>query len=85
MLFTTRDVFLTTAIVALAVGWWLDRSQLERQRSKAQESSESARFVLDELMKTFDTVHPGWRGAKWAEMPEEHRRRMAELDKDKRE
>ena len=28
MKFTTRDLFLVTLIVALAVGWWVDRSRL---------------------------------------------------------
>jgi hypothetical protein len=81
MRFTIRDVLLLTVIAALAVGWWLDRSNLERKRSEAQESVETSRFVYGELMKTFDIIHPGWRGAKWAEMPEEHRRRLEELDK----
>jgi len=28
MKFTIRDLFLVTVIVALAVGWWVDRSRL---------------------------------------------------------
>ena len=31
MKFTIRDLFLVTLIVALAVGWWLDRSNLARR------------------------------------------------------
>jgi hypothetical protein len=30
MKFTIRDLFLVTLIVALAVGWWVDRSRLAR-------------------------------------------------------
>jgi hypothetical protein len=33
--FTIRDVLLVMVIVGLAVGWWLDRSQLRAERSKA--------------------------------------------------
>ena len=31
MKFSIRDLFLVTAIVALAVGWWLDRSRLANE------------------------------------------------------
>jgi hypothetical protein len=79
--FTIRDIVLVTIMVAIAVGWWLDRSNLDRQRVKAEESSEAAKMVLNELMSTFDSIHPGWRRSKWAEMPEEYRQRMEELDK----
>jgi hypothetical protein len=30
--FTVREMLLTTVVVALALGWWLDRSQLAHQR-----------------------------------------------------
>jgi len=30
MKFTIRDLFLVTMIVALALGWWVDRSRLAR-------------------------------------------------------
>jgi hypothetical protein len=30
--FTLRDLLWLTALVALAVGWWLDHDRLERQR-----------------------------------------------------
>jgi hypothetical protein len=29
---TLRDVFAVMTIVALALGWWLDRSRLEREK-----------------------------------------------------
>ena len=32
MKFSIRDLFLVTMIVALAVGWWVDRSRLEGER-----------------------------------------------------
>jgi hypothetical protein len=31
MKFTIRDLFLVTLIVALAVGWWVERRQLRRE------------------------------------------------------
>jgi hypothetical protein len=31
MKFTIRDLFLVTVIVALAVGWWVDRSKLAEE------------------------------------------------------
>jgi hypothetical protein len=34
MRFTIRDLVLVTAIVALAVGWWLDHRAAEAQRHK---------------------------------------------------
>jgi hypothetical protein len=49
MRFTIRDVLLMTVIVAISVGWWLDRSNLERKWRKAQESVETSRFVYGEL------------------------------------
>jgi hypothetical protein len=40
MKFSIRDLFLVTLIVALAVGWWVDRSKLaaELERLSMQES-----------------------------------------------
>jgi hypothetical protein len=35
--FTIRDVLLATAIVALAIGWWIDRTRLA---SKLESTSE---------------------------------------------
>ncbi len=34
MKFSIRDLFLVTVIVALALGWWLDRRQREAPFSK---------------------------------------------------
>lgn len=31
MKFSIRDLFLVTVIVALALGWWLDRSRLAKE------------------------------------------------------
>ena len=32
--FTIRELVLLTLVVAMGVGWWMDRSQLERQIRK---------------------------------------------------
>jgi len=34
--FTIRDVLWLTVVVALGVGWWLDRSRLESERDDAR-------------------------------------------------
>ena len=43
MKFTIRDLFLVTMIVALAVGWWLDRSHL---------ASENRQLEMREQLRT---------------------------------
>ena len=35
MKFSIRDLFLVTVIVAMAVGWWVDRASLARQLEKS--------------------------------------------------
>jgi hypothetical protein len=44
MKFTIRDLFLVTVIVALAVGWWVDRSKLVGVVEELK--LEKIRFVL---------------------------------------
>ena len=39
MKFSIRDLFLVTAIVALAVAWWLDRSKLSAVRRDAEDDA----------------------------------------------
>jgi hypothetical protein len=51
MKFSIRDLLLVTVIVALAAGWWVDRSHLAW--SGAQTAA-SLRHLLDE-------ADPGWR------------------------
>ena len=50
MKFTLRDLFLVTVIVALAVGWWVDRSQL------IWSEAQTAKSLRDRL----DKADPGW-------------------------
>ena len=36
MRFSTRDLFLVTVIVALAVGWWVDRRRLAAELDRLE-------------------------------------------------
>jgi hypothetical protein len=42
MRFTIRDLLLLMVVVALALGWWLDRSTLVAARKLAEEAQASA-------------------------------------------
>jgi hypothetical protein len=44
MKFSIRDVLLVTVIAALAVGWWLDRSQLSQQNRSLRDEQKVLRF-----------------------------------------
>ena len=54
MKFTIRDLFLVTMIVALAVGWWLDRSRLASSRSAVERDAHD----LGKLVDPFDRELP---------------------------
>ena len=47
MKFTIRDLFLVTLVVALALGWWLDRSHL---------ASENRQLEMREQLRTTPPV-----------------------------
>jgi hypothetical protein len=58
---TLRDLFAVVTIVALALGWWLDRSRLAKERDGWRTQSEfveAIAYKLDEdimkLMKALD-------------------------------
>lgn len=54
--FTTRDVLWLTVVVALAAGWWMDRSSLAWRRTQALRT-------IDSLRQQLDAKEPGWRNA----------------------
>lgn len=53
MKFSIRDLFLVTVIVALALGWWVDRSRLSQENDRRQRAESqwhtSATSLADEL------------------------------------
>ena len=54
MQFSVRDLLLLTMIVALAVGWWVDRSRLTSSHSDAVKKLE------DELAKEHASAEMAW-------------------------
>ena len=42
--FTIRDLVLLTLVVALAVGWWIDRSHLSEQNNALRNEQKALRF-----------------------------------------
>jgi hypothetical protein len=60
--FTIRDVLWLTAMAALAVAWWLDRSQLASALSRAEVARKytaRANKVLVEFLETQGYRHDG--------------------------
>lgn len=49
MKFSIRDLLLVTVIVALAVGWLVDRKQLSREKDGAQEDAAGQRWAITRL------------------------------------
>ena len=45
MKFTIRDLLLVTMVVALALGWWLDRSRLDMRARRAAKDANSFRAL----------------------------------------
>ena len=46
--FTIRDLLWLTVVVALAVGWWLNRKQLIAERGRWQNRAEHPSVVIEE-------------------------------------
>jgi hypothetical protein len=68
--FTIRDVLLATAIVALAIGWWIDRTRLASKLESATERSS----VLEAVVGTQRlTVTYGKRGNEMSHITVTHK------------
>ena len=63
MKYSIRDLFLLTFIVALAAGWWVDRSRLARRNAEWEEQFGDAMRLLSKesnVERTFDTPGGLW-------------------------
>ena len=53
-----RELFLLVALVAMALGWWLDRSEVSRQRDAIVKERESAVKDATRLAYYWDWFSP---------------------------
>ena len=56
MTFSIRDLALITVIVALVLGWWLDRRNSASERTLKKQLAEHLRVVTADLLKTKDEL-----------------------------
>ena len=54
--FSIRDLLLVTAIVALAVGWWLDKSKYRGLHEKLEEENASISQKLEDSERMLKNV-----------------------------
>jgi len=52
MTFSIRDLFWLTVVVALMLGWWLDRQYSADERAIKKQLAEQLRVVTADLIKT---------------------------------
>ena len=63
MKYSIRDLFLVTFIVALAAGWWVDRSRLTKQNVEWEKQFEvmAGKLSMASLLEhTFETPGGPW-------------------------
>lgn len=69
MKFSIRELMLVTVIVALVLGWWVDRSRL----AKDAEAWRAASVLVKSVQQKW---HDGWlKGERW-EIPEDFPKRL---------
>ena len=80
MKFSIRDLLLVTVIVALAVGWWLDRRAMSKLRARNDELQVQNRNLLNALggmdaflQETADHLYPPKRPSTSAPAPSQPR------------
>jgi len=65
--FTIRDLLWLTLVVALAVGWWVDRSNLIRTTSSWRDMVDHQDDMIRGLQEYWRTKHPN-EEIDWAEL-----------------
>ena len=58
MKFSIRDMLLMTVIVALALGWWLDRSRLASRAQESAQQAESSQALSEALTQQLQNKNP---------------------------
>jgi len=71
--FTIRDLLWLTLVVALAVGWWVDRSNLTRQSNGWRDMFNHQLEMIEGLQEYFHEKHPN-ESIDWAQLRQIHAR-----------
>ena len=58
MKFSIRDMLLVTVIVALGLGWWLDRSRLASRAQESAQQAESFQTLSEALTQQLQNKNP---------------------------
>jgi hypothetical protein len=56
--FTIRDLLWLTVVVALAVGWWLDRARIEEKRQALKSERLKYTRAIKELVERMNPTPP---------------------------
>ena len=59
--FTIREVLWLMVVVALAVGWWIDRSQLDLRNRRNEEKIAILTNWVKDSYELLDSFAPNWR------------------------
>jgi hypothetical protein len=67
MTFSIRDLVWLTVVVALGVGWWIERTRAERLAKEAEVTDATEAIILRHVKKVEEENAQLW--SKFAEMP----------------